>query len=99
MVWCSWFGYESADGGVRGTSGQRDGQKQITEDRDGMPKNWNLKLGVKGSHCRVFSWAGAPPDLHFGYFTQAARWRAGTQRQQVTSRDREGLKRNLRLKR
>lgn len=38
-----------------GTSGQRDGQGQIPEDHAGMPKNWNLKLGVKGSHGRVFT--------------------------------------------
>lgn len=34
-----------------GTSGQRDGQGHIPEDHAGMPKNWNLKLWVKGSHC------------------------------------------------
>ena len=42
-----WFGHKSAAGGGEGTSGQRDGQG----DQDDMPKNWNLKLGIKDSHA------------------------------------------------
>lgn len=48
MVWSPWFGYKSADGGGRGTSGQRAGQGQITEGHVGMPKNWTLRLGLTG---------------------------------------------------
>lgn len=62
MVWSPWFGYKSADDGGRGTSGQRDGQGQITEGHAGMPKNWTLKLGLKGATAGFSNWAGAQPD-------------------------------------
>lgn len=62
MVRCPWFGYKSADGGGGGTSGQRDGQGQITEDHVGMPKNWTLKLGLQGASAGFSGWAGAQPD-------------------------------------
>lgn len=78
-----------------GTSGQRGGQRQIPEDHAGTPKNWNLKLGEKGSHCRLFKLGRSSVRFTFGCLIQAARRRAGTQKQQVTSRDEEGLKQNL----
>lgn len=65
MVWCSLFGYEGADGGGGHGFGQRDGQGEITKDCVSMPKNWNLKPGVKGSHCRICKLDGGTARFAF----------------------------------